>query len=87
MRIISVAQAKSQLSAYLDEAARSGPIVITRNGKAVAVMLAPQDDDQLEEILLTHSKKFQAMLETSRQSIKAGKATTHDAFWQQVGQQ
>jgi prevent-host-death family protein len=86
MRIVSVAKAKSQLSAYLDEAAESGPIVITRNGKAVAVMLAPRDDDQLEEILLMHSKKFQTMLETSRKSIKAGKATSHDAFWQQVAQ-
>jgi prevent-host-death family protein len=86
MRIVSVAQAKSQLSAYLDEAAQSGPIVITRNGKAVAVMLAPQDDDQLEEILLMHSKKFQAMLEKSKKSIKAGQATPHDEFWQRVGE-
>ena len=28
-----------------------GPIVITRNGKAVAVLLAPYDDDDLERIL------------------------------------
>jgi PHD/YefM family antitoxin component YafN of YafNO toxin-antitoxin module len=35
------------LSAY-DEAEVKRPIVITRNGKAVAVLLAPVDDDDLE---------------------------------------
>jgi prevent-host-death family protein len=38
MRIAPLADVKARLSAYLDECAVEGPIVITRNGKAAAVL-------------------------------------------------
>ena len=72
MRIAPLADVKARLSAYLDEAETSGPVVITRNGKAVAVLVAPVDDDDLERMLLARSPRFQAILNKSRQSIKAG---------------
>lgn len=37
MRIAPMADVKARLSAYVDQARDEGPIVITRNGKAVAV--------------------------------------------------
>jgi PHD/YefM family antitoxin component YafN of YafNO toxin-antitoxin module len=58
-----------------------GPIVITRNGKAVAVLLAPKDDEDLERFLLARSERFQALLNKSRQSIKEGKGLSRNAFW------
>ena len=58
-----------------------GPIVITRNGKAVAVLLAPKDDDDLESLLLTRSPRFQALLDKSRRSIRAGKGLESGDFW------
>ena len=73
MRIAPLADVKARLSAYLDEAGVKGPIVITRNGKAVAVLLAPVDDDDLERLLLARSPRFQSLLNKSRQSIKGGK--------------
>ncbi len=81
MRIASLAEVKARLSAYVEQARTEGPVVITRNGKAVAVILAPIDDDDLENILLTRSPRFQAMLEQSRGSIRAGKDLTEDKFW------
>jgi prevent-host-death family protein len=39
MKIASVADVKAHLSAYLKET-EVGPVVVTRNGKAVAVLLA-----------------------------------------------
>jgi prevent-host-death family protein len=87
MRIAPLADVKARLSAYLDEAGTSGPIVITRNGKAVAVLVAPVDDDDLERMLLARSPRFQAMLNKSRQSIKAGKGLSRDEFWKTVKQQ
>jgi prevent-host-death family protein len=72
MKIASVVDVKARLSAYLDEAETTGPIVITRNGKAVVVLVAPVDDDDLERMLLARSPRFQALLNKSRQSIKAG---------------
>ncbi len=39
MKIASVANVKARLSAYLKES-QEGPVIVTRNGKAVAVLLA-----------------------------------------------
>jgi prevent-host-death family protein len=52
MRIAPLADVKARLSAYLDECGVEGPVVITRNGKAVGVLLVPYDDDDLEGLLL-----------------------------------
>ena len=84
MRIAPLADVKARLSAYLDQCAAEGPIVITRNGKAVAVLLAPYDDDDLERLMLGRSAHFQALLNRSRQSIKEGKGLTEAAFWKAV---
>jgi prevent-host-death family protein len=86
MRIAPVADVKARLSAYLDECERDGPIVITRNGKAVAVLLAPADDDDLERLMLARSPRFLALLKKSRQSIKQGKGLAEKDFWRVVQQ-
>jgi prevent-host-death family protein len=86
MRIAPLADVKARLSAYLEQAETEGPIVITRNGKAVAVLLAPQDDEDLENILIARSPRFQAMLNKSWQSIKAGKGLPEKDFWKAVSQ-
>jgi len=86
MRIAPLADVKARLSAYLEQAEKEGPIVITRNGKAVAVLLAPHDDDDLENILIARSPRFQAVLNKSRQSIKAGKGLSEKDFWKAVAQ-
>jgi prevent-host-death family protein len=84
MRIAPLADVKARLSAYLDECGDRGTIVITRNGKAVAVLLAPDDDDDLERLLLGRSRRFQALLNRSRESIEAGKGLSEKAFWEAV---
>lgn len=84
MRIAPLADVKARLSAYLDECAAEGPVVITRNGKAVAVLLVPFDDDDLERLLLGRSPRFRALLDRSRQSIKEGKGLSEKAFWEAV---
>ena len=84
MRIAPLADVKARLSAYVDECATDGPIVITRNGKAVAVLMVPNDDDDLERLLLERSPRFQAMLNRSRQSIKDGEGLSEKDFWKAV---
>lgn len=84
MKIAPLADVKAHLSSYVDQCEAEGPVVITRNGRAVAVLLAPQDDDDLERLLLAHSPKFQSMLNRSRRSIAAGKGLTPAAFWKAV---
>lgn len=84
MRIAPLADVKARLSAYLEQCEMEGPIVITRNGKAVAVLLAPVNDDDLESLLLARSPRFQALLEKSRESIKEGKGLSSNDFWKSV---
>ncbi len=84
MRIAPVADVKARLSAYLDECETAGPIVITRNGRAVAVLLSPGSDDELERLLLAHSPRLKSLLNKSRQSIQEGKGLTRNEFWGEV---
>ena len=73
--------------AYVDECHTAGPIVITkRNGKPAAVLLAPENDYDLERLLLAHSTAISGPSNRSRQSIKAGKGLSSDEFWKAVKQ-
>ena len=86
MRIAPLADVKARLSAYLDECGVEGPLVITRNGKAVAVLVAPRDDADLESLILSRSPRFQSLLDKSRESVQAGKGLSEKAFWKAVAQ-
>ncbi len=83
MKIASVAEVKARLSAYL-KATATGPVVVTRNGKAVAVLLGVSDDDELERLLLAHSPKLRAILDAADRRIDEGGGIGHDEFWDQV---
>jgi prevent-host-death family protein len=84
MRVAPLADVKARLSAYIEECAVDGPIAVTRNGKAVAVLLVPDDDDDLERLLLGRSPRFRALLNRSRQSIREGKGMSEEDFWKAV---
>ncbi len=81
MRSVPLADFSAKPGAYLDECAAHGPIVITRDGKTAAVLLVPQDDDDLERILLGQSPRLHALLDRSRRSIEEGKGLSEEAFW------
>ena len=83
MKIASVADVKARLSAYLNET-QEGPVIVTRNGKAVAVLLGVTDEDELERLVLAHSRKFQALLDKSRRQIEETGGIPHDVFWREV---
>jgi prevent-host-death family protein len=83
VKIASVAEVKAQFSAYLKESEKE-LVIVTRNGKAVAALLAVRDDDELERLVLAHSPRLQAVLETARQQIQRGEGIRHDDFWQEM---
>ncbi len=86
MKIAPVADVKARLSAYLEQCQTEGPVIITRNGKAVAVLLAPDDDADLERLVLARSPHFRALLERSRRSIVADRGLPRDEFWKALQQ-
>ena len=83
MKIVSVAHVKARLSSYL-KASATTPVVVTRNGEAVAVLLGVNDDDELERLLLAHSRKLRAILDAADRRIDAGAGISHKEFWHAV---
>ena len=75
---------KAHLSAYLKESA-NGPVVVTKNGKPVAVLLGITDEEEIERLILAYSPRFQAILASGRQQIKRAEGITHEDFWQEMG--
>jgi prevent-host-death family protein len=83
MKIASVAEIKAHLSAYLKESEK-GPVVVTKNGKAVAVVLGVSDEEEIERLVLAYSPKFQGLLDRARQQIKKTGGIAHKDFWQEM---
>ena len=86
MRIASVAEVKARLSAYLKRC-KDGPVIITRNGRPAAVLIAVPDDEELERLVLAHTPKFERLLEAARGRIQDSGGVEHQDFWQLVEQQ
>jgi len=85
MKIASVAEVKSQFSAFL-KASEGGPVVVTRNGRPVAVIVGIHDEDETERLLMAYSPRLNASLERSRQQFREGKWLGEEEFWSQVEQ-
>lgn len=83
MKIASVAEIKSQFSSFQKES-EGGPVVVTRNGRPVAVIVGIQDEDEIERLLMAYSPRLQAILEASRKQIREGDFLTHEEIWAEV---
>jgi prevent-host-death family protein len=83
MKIASIAEIKNQFSAYV-KASGGGPVVVTRNGKPVAVILGVQDEDEIERLLMAYSPRLRKILDMSQKQIRQGKFLRHDEFWAEV---
>ncbi len=85
LKIASVAEVKSQFSAFL-KASEGGPVVVTRNGRPVAVIIGVQDEDEIERLLMAYSPHLRAILERSRQQFREGQWLSEKEFWSQFEQ-
>jgi prevent-host-death family protein len=83
MKIAPVAELKARFSAYL-KLSTEGPIVVTRHGKPVAVLLSIEDEDELERLVLAYTPKFQGILEAAREQIRETGGLRHEEFWQEM---
>lgn len=83
MKVATEREVAADFSAYV-KAAKQGPIVVTNKGKAVAVLLGSESDDDVERLLMGHSEQLQAILESARKRFRQGRGIPHDTFWQAV---
>jgi prevent-host-death family protein len=83
MKIAPVAELKAQFSAYL-RSSTEGPVVVTRHGKPVAVLLSIENEEELERLILAYTPRFQGILEAAREQIRETGGIGHEEFWQEV---
>ena len=83
MKIAPVAEVKARFSAYLRRC-ENGPIIITRNGRPAALLIAAPDDDELERLVLAHTPRFRQLLKEARERVRENGGIDHDEFWDLV---
>jgi prevent-host-death family protein len=85
MKIAPVADVKARLSAYLEMCAES-PVVVTKNGRPAALLVAISDEEDLERLVLAHTPRFRAILDAEQRQIQEGRVLTHREFWRTVSE-
>ena len=83
MKVAPIAEIKAQFSSFV-KASEEGPVIITKNGKPVAVLLAISDEDEIERLMLAYSKKFRSLLEAAERRIQESGGIRHEDFWKAV---
>ena len=64
----------------------SRPLLITRNGKPVAVLLAVRDRTEAEEIAAGRSRSLRSIFAEAHEQIQKGGGIPGDRFWREVEQ-
>ena len=83
MNIASVANVKARLSAFIKES-KEGPVIITRNGHAVAALVPVTDDEDLERLILAYTPKFRRLIEAADKRVQETGGIKHEDFWLSV---
>jgi prevent-host-death family protein len=83
MRTVDIAEATGSLSEYARQI-RRGPVVVTRRGRPVAVVVAVEGLD-LETLSLSSSADFIALIERSRASYRANGGQSLDEIRDRYG--
>jgi len=83
MKIAPVAEVKAQFSAFV-KASEDSPVIVTRNGKPVAVLVGVSDEDEIERLVFAYSKNLRALLDAAEQRIRVTGGIEHDDLWRQV---
>jgi prevent-host-death family protein len=83
MNIAPLADVKARFSAYIKQLQKA-PVIVTKNGRPVAVMIGISDTDDLERIMLAISPRFQALLDKAENRIQETGGISHDEVWAQI---
>ena len=85
MKTASAAKIAAQFNDYL-EACGNQPVLITRNGKPVAVLLAVQDKAEAEHLAVRSPRSLRSIFEEAHEQLQKGGGIAHDQFWREVEQ-
>lgn len=77
MLTVGVREFKDKTSEYIKKAKSEGSVIVTNHGKPVAAVV-PLEPDEVEDFLLAHSKKIQAMVKKGIKDVEAGRVYSVD---------
>ena len=82
MTIAPVADVKTHFSRFLVEC-ENGPVIVTKNGRPAAILVAITDADEIERFVLAHTPRFRVLLDAAhRRARKTG--VPHEEFWKKA---
>jgi prevent-host-death family protein len=85
VKTASVAKIAAQFNDYL-KASREQPVLITRNGKPIAMLMAVQDKAEAEQLASGRLRSLRSIFEEAHEQIEKGGGIPHDQFWREVEQ-
>ncbi len=89
MKIESLREVKNNLSEVIRALPKTGPVVVTRNGKSAALLLPVDENTDLETMILSNSKRFWALFERAasekRTRLEELPDADDEAAWKRLG--
>lgn len=85
MKSASARKIAAHFNDYL-EASREQPVLITHNGKPVAVLLSVHDKAEARQLAASRRRPLRSIFEEAHEQLQSGGAIPEDEFWRQVEQ-
>lgn len=83
MKSASAAKIAARFDEYLG-ASRKEPMLITRNRKPVALLLAVEDKAEAQRLAVRGFLSLRSVFEAAHAGLESGRAIPHDQFWREV---
>ena len=83
MKTVSAAKVAAQFNDYL-EASRDQPVIVTRNGKPIAVLVSVQSREEAERISRSDPPSLRSVFQQSAEEFEEGLGIPKVEFWRQV---
>jgi prevent-host-death family protein len=80
MKIAPIAEVKAKLSQVLRQC-QTEPVVITKNGRATALLVPVTDEADLERLVLVNTPRFRKLLAEAEMRIQKTGGVKHTDFW------
>jgi prevent-host-death family protein len=85
VKTVSAAKIAAQFDEYLD-ASREQPVLVTRDGKPVAVLVAVENQAEAKKLVRARARPLRSILQTAHKQLQQGKGIPHEQFWEEVEQ-
>jgi len=84
MKAAPITQIRTKFDAYSD-ACREEPVLVTKEGKMIAVLVSVANEDELKRLLpAANPAELRNILDTGKQQIMEGRGIRHEDFWQEM---